>query len=251
MHKLLLELNVHFPYQSSVNLLLGEYKVSFISRLVDFLLEGDEQSSWNLVEIYKNGELLLDSHLFYTAITDAMYEVGKLWEKNYITVAQEHIASNVCVLLLNKYSLLSDKIYKEEEKGLQKKNKALFLCIEGEEHSIGCRIVSNIFREHGWNTRYIGANVPFQECVSYAMSWRPKVIGLSASILYNIPNLVKTIETLSKLEDKPDIIVGGRLTTLFDIKSYCEEEFVVIRNLIELNEWLLSYKNCKNIYVFN
>ena len=47
------------------------------------------------------------------------------------------------------------------------------------------------------------------------------------------------------------MIVGGRITILFDIMSYCKEDAEKTRMIAALNEWLLSYKNCEKTYAIN
>ncbi len=82
--------------------------------------------------------------LFEQILTRAMRHVGELWELNEISVADEHIATNVCQLLLSRYA--TEKIEQRQEfvPELWTKPKAMLFCIEG----IIDEVVQGIYEEY-------------------------------------------------------------------------------------------------------
>jgi methanogenic corrinoid protein MtbC1 len=65
------------------------------------LLEGDVQKSWLLIAIYiEEGHSSTD---VYTFLIEAMYEIGKRWQENKISVADEHLATATCDYVITSY----------------------------------------------------------------------------------------------------------------------------------------------------
>jgi methanogenic corrinoid protein MtbC1 len=127
----------------------------------------------------------------------------------------------------------------------------MVFCVQGEEHSIGAKMVSSIFKESGWDTRYLGANLPVKDSVIYANIWRPDVIGISLSLIYNLPTLLECLKELNQLDYNPEIIVGGRITSLYQLKNYCPSNIVVIEDLYQFRSWLKANKLCERAYAYN
>lgn len=158
---------------------------NLVRDLANFLLSGDEHSAW--AEISKLIDQGYDRLFIYenlNLLTRVMRYIGKLWEENEITVAEEHIASNICGYVLSKLGE-GTEIKKNQPPG-----KVMMFCIEGEEHNLGLRMVHNVFREHNWDIRFFGSNIPVQDAVLFANKWRPDVLCISISIVYNLPNLI-------------------------------------------------------------
>lgn len=218
-----------------------------IKELVNYLLIGDESGSWNLISNWIMGKESVT--LYENILAEAMRLVGDLWEMNEITVADEHVASNICNLLISRYTQELDIINQQQPLTItEPERKAMLFCIEGEEHSIGMKMVSSLFKEYGWETRYLGANLPVHDAIIYANKWRPNVIGISLSIVYNLPKLIEFFNEINKLEYSPQIIVGGRITSLYRLENYCPSDVVIIKELHSLNTMFLENKLCTHTY---
>ncbi|MBM7661571.1 methanogenic corrinoid protein MtbC1 [Bacillus mesophilus] len=212
-----------------------------LRQLVDFMLQGDDESAWNFISFSMNGK---DRVYFYKEIlTEAMRYVGELWELNEIKVADEHIASNVCHLLIARQLAELPK-----QNQIELSFKGMFFCIEEEEHSLGIRMVSSLFKEHGWNTRFLGANLPVKDAIIYANRWRPEVIGISVSIVYHLPKLIQFLNEINQLVYEPEILVGGRITSMFEIENYLPHNVQIVKDLNQLNQLLIESKLCKQLF---
>ncbi|WP_373323212.1 cobalamin B12-binding domain-containing protein [Alkalihalobacterium chitinilyticum] len=134
------------------------------------LLKGDIHSSWKI--IHNLDQIGMNScYIYDQALRNAMYYIGDLWKNNEITVADEHLATGTADIILTRYIL--------EKKGMEPSKRALFFCIEGEEHVLGLKMVSSFFKEKGWDTQFLGANLPLEYVVYSAKKWKPSVIGIS------------------------------------------------------------------------
>ncbi|MFC5732436.1 cobalamin B12-binding domain-containing protein [Cytobacillus gottheilii] len=213
-----------------------------VKDLAGLMLKGDEHGTW--VEISK----LIDEgydrlYIYEMLVTKVMRYIGELWEENEISVAEEHIASNVCSFVLSKVGE-SAAVEKKKSPG-----KVMMFCIEGEEHSLGLKMVHNVFKEHSWDIRFFGSNLPVHDAVVFANKWRPDVLCISISIVYNLPNLIRLVEQIDQLDYQPKIIVGGRVSTMYPLNDYLKSKTVVLKDLVEVNDWLVNNRISSRDYV--
>ncbi|MCD7035176.1 cobalamin B12-binding domain-containing protein [Metabacillus sp. GX 13764] len=201
-------------------------------KLGELLLSGKVNSAWQYLNEKTSQETFSSS--FYEVIREAMYYIGVQWEENAITVADEHVASQVCKnLLVYKQHLNARQHHYNQKSGIRK---AMFFCVEGEQHDLGIQIVSNIFEEYGWQTKCLGADLPLEHAVSYAQKYRPEIIGISANIAYYLPLISNYIEELEKLDFYPTIMVGGRLAANYDLEFHCPPNVMIIQDLRQLED---------------
>lgn len=207
-----------------------------VSKLSHVLLEGDQHGAWECIskEMASGADSL---YIYESVITAAMVEIGKMWENNKITVADEHLATSTCDFLLSQYYW---KITKSKEIS-SKNKKAMFLCLENEQHFLGLKMVAQLFGEADWETRLLGPNLPLEYAVKAASEWKPEVIGISFSILYHAENLSEYIETLERLPSRPVVLVGGRLISTYPFHANGSKKTVMLNCLSETKAWMENY----------
>jgi len=99
-------------------------------------------------------------------------ELGVRWEKNEISVAQEHFASGAI-----RRRLLHVADGWERGDG----RVALLACAPGEQHDIGLVCLGlSLHSYHGWRVKYLGADTPFPDIARAARFIRPDVVVASA-----------------------------------------------------------------------
>jgi MerR family transcriptional regulator, light-induced transcriptional regulator len=201
--------------------------MTHIEALASCLLEGDPDKAWACIENYPESAR---PDVYHNLMTPAMRHIGHLWETNKITVADEHLATATCDFILSR---LAYGIGKETSAG-----KAMFLCLDGEQHYLGLKMVDSLFKEHGWETRYFGPSLPLEYALHTAENWKPDVIGLSVSIVYHLPKLQQYVDAFSRLPENPAVLVGGRLTDLYNLRPHCKEDTVILRSLPETERWI-------------
>lgn len=212
--------------------------------LSQLLLEGDQDASWELLEEEKKASK--DSlYIYEHIIASAMRQIGHLWETNKITVADEHLATSTCDYLLARYMW---------QKGMEQPissigKKAMFLCVENEQHYLGLKMASQLFIEYGWETKFHGPNLPLEYVKKAAEEWKPDVVCLSFSILYHAEQLRPYIKELEELPSHPAVIVGGRLLSQYDFDRYGSERTIFLKNLENVKDWLDRHLHGVNSYV--
>jgi MerR family transcriptional regulator, light-induced transcriptional regulator len=193
------------------------------------ILKGDVQS---LTELYTSSiQSKVDSLTFYESVVKpAMYRIGDLWEKNQITVADEHLATASL-----KYFLAS--LFTPYEVS-ERHPKGLLFCIEGEQHSLGLELTNEIFKEQHWNTRYLGANVPVKDAVTFVQAWKPQAVAISIGMTTSISLLKKCLEEIEKVQPDITILIGGRLISHYNLDFLKKESITTFHDLRELNDYL-------------
>jgi len=132
------------------------------------------------------------------------YEVGRLWHTRQISVAQEHYCTAATQLAMGQlYPLLNS----QQRNG----KRVVSISVNGELHEVGLRVVSDLFEADGWDTVYLGANVPAQSALKAIEEHRPNILLISATMTFHIPALEKLIRLIrsSEAAAKCRIIVGG------------------------------------------
>jgi len=120
---------------------------------LDAVLSGDRGKANSLVLEAFNAGLSI-SDIYIHVLQPVQYEIGRLWQTNKITVAQEHFCSAVTQLIMS-------QLYYPHICGGEKNRGAMVgLCVSGELHEIGMRMVADLFEMTGWNVCYLGANMP-------------------------------------------------------------------------------------------
>lgn len=196
--------------------------------LAHYFLQGNENEAVKYIDdlLTKYPKL----YLFEDIITPAMYYIGELWEKNEISVAEEHLATGVCDYVLTRL----DYWIQQQDPNTKK---VVLLGAEKEQHYIGLKMVANYYREKGWEVRYLGPNLPTNHAIKLFNKWKPDIIGISAALTYRLPALKNSIETFRQLKWEPDILVGGRITKGNDLSSLEGERTHIIKSLKHLNQF--------------
>ncbi len=71
--------------------------------LIEQLLTGQQDEAWNVFDSFINKTNYQKALVpILMVLTDAMRHIGELWERNLITVADEHMASQACLELLTR-----------------------------------------------------------------------------------------------------------------------------------------------------
>ena len=169
------------------------------------LLRGDHTACLDIArETVGNSR---DIEGFYLHIIQpSMYEIGMLWERASISVAQEHLASAIVSRIMAAVNMtaLESKPHK---------CKAVISSAPNEFHEIGAWMIADVLTCEGWDIRYLGANTPHDALMDLLKSFKPDHLGLSVTMAFNVE---KVREMIREIKNDPSlksisIIVGGRV----------------------------------------
>jgi methanogenic corrinoid protein MtbC1 len=170
---------------------------------VDALLAGQRHRASELVlGAVKTGVGVKDVYL--GVFEPAQHEIGRLWQMNEISVAQEHYCTAATQLVM---SQLYPYIFAGERNG----RTLVATCVAENLHEIGVRMVSDFFEMEGWDTFYLGANAPAESIVRAVAERRADVLALSATLA---PHVRAVIDLIAAVRSSPrcanvKVLVGG------------------------------------------
>ena len=174
------------------------------------LLDGDHQRALTIIN-----QCIDDGHTFVEVelhvIQSALYDIGEKWQRSQVTVAQEHMATAIVQSVLTAGLLRSPPLVSIGKR-------VLLACVEGNNHSVGLRMVTDAFLLAGWDVQYLGASVPTSALVLQVAEWKPDLVGLSVSFAHQL-RVVK--EVIAKMSEqlggaKPAVIIGGLAINRFN-----------------------------------
>lgn len=176
------------------------------SRYVQSQLAGDCRAALRLVEDEALGNGMTIPEVQLRVVQPAQEEIGRLWEANKISVAQEHLATSISQVVL---SHLYPRLPREPSNG----KLAIVACVEGEMHDMGGRIGADFLEMAGFDVRFLGANVPTKDLLAMVNSTNADLVGLSATMSFHVPAVISAIEALRSVkgEDFPILVGGGVL----------------------------------------
>jgi MerR family transcriptional regulator, light-induced transcriptional regulator len=166
------------------------------------LLKGDKAKCTQIVEDLISQKVEVKD-IYVDLFQRSMYHIGKMWEQGQLSIADEHIGTEITKSLMNTFAskFAADK----------KVNKtALISCIDKEYHELGARMAADVFELNGWNTYFLGACTPTREIVKFIEIKKPDVVGLSFNFYMNVLRLFEVIDNIKKHFPAQQIIVGGQ-----------------------------------------
>ncbi len=183
------------------------------SRFLDALLGADHTEALAMARKVKNAE---DFEFFLLCVIQpSMYEIGRLWEKGKISVAQEHLASSIV-------SRVMSQLYSAIVAVKPTKGRAVITAAPNELHELGAWMVSDLLELDGWQVRYLGANTPMEDLMELLEDFRPQLLAISVIMPFNLDEVKKLITAIRNKESLRGIkiMVGGRVfMTVPDIWS--------------------------------
>ncbi len=142
--------------------------------------------------------------LYMSIFEPCLREVGRLWHTGAISVAQEHYTTAAIQYIMSTF-------YERLFAGTVSNGRTvLAACAQGELHEMGLRMVADLLQADGWDTVYLGANLPVEALVSEACRIKPDIVALSATITANLPWVRAAISALrASGAAGSHILVGG------------------------------------------
>jgi methanogenic corrinoid protein MtbC1 len=205
--------NTIIPYLESLLLLDDEMREkarevpkSFINNDKEYnlqilflsLINHDREKSLKLLESFHGKkELSFASDI----ILPLMYEVGRYWEMDKISVADEHqISALISNFIASKHGVKTGTVEKT----------ILITPAPNEFHEIGALLLSEEFRNQGWKVEYLKAGTSKEEIYQKIADTNPRIIAISIALILHARFLKELVTNLKKEYGEIPIILGGK-----------------------------------------
>ena len=149
-------------------------------------------------------------HVAVHVIQPAMYEVGRRWQDNSVSVAQEHLATALSQTWMARARAQATAA---PDNG----GRALFACLAGNHHVMGMRMVADAFELDGWTTHNLGADTSFETLRAKVRQIRPQLVGFSVSLPQHLRGVREAVADLRAELGAgcPRLVVGGLVINQF------------------------------------
>jgi methanogenic corrinoid protein MtbC1 len=167
------------------------------------LLRGERRIASRLIlDAVEGGASVRDIYLH--VFERCQHELGRLWQMNLLSVAQEHYCTAATQLIM---SQLYPYVSAAEKNG----RRLVATCVAGDLHEIGVRMVSDFFEMEGWNTFYLGANTPTASVLETLAEREADVLAISVTITPHVRAAAGLIDAVRSSNDSAGvkIMVGG------------------------------------------
>ena len=162
------------------------------------LTDGDIQGTLRIYENYI--KIFSASDFFDKILKPVMYKIGEKWASGTISIATEHVASNVAQTLV--------KIIMDRVSGTASKKKIMICVPLGEEHHLGCDVLETYLSVKGFKVYNMGTSMPTESLLSFIETNKPDVVLLSITLEDNLAAGQRLVKKIKEHVDIP-ILVGG------------------------------------------
>ena len=160
---------------------------------MELLLKGKRRQAGEIIdELVKKDTPIPDiyEHIFQAT----QYEVGVLWQRNIITVAHEHYCTAATQLIMSR---LYPQIFSNKKKGF----KMVACSVTSELHEIGIRMISDFFEMDGWDTYYMGSNMPDNHLIEALRENEANLLAISVTLPIHLNKAKELIRKIKEMDE--------------------------------------------------
>jgi len=175
---------------------------SLRARYLAAQLAGDRGEAQRIVVDDGLGEGFTVDELQAAVIEQAQKEIGRLWEQDRISVAEEHLATAISQVVLSQL-FVRGKL--EPRNG----RKVVVACVQGELHDFPARLVADALDRAGFEVRFLGSDVPTDSLCALVEKEKPALLALSVTMSFNLANVAAVTRAVRAGGQRLMIAVGG------------------------------------------
>lgn len=191
----------------------------------DCLTNGEQDEMVKIYEAYTKSST--PDEFLERILRPVMYEVGDKWAAKKLSVASEHIASNMAHDLVK---IIGQRITRSNGRG-----KILVCTPPGEEHNLGCNILESFLQSKGYRVFNLSPSAPTESVISFIIDNNPDTVLVSITLEENIKAGQRFVKKITEKYDGP-IFIGGQAlenkNLKFDGTAIPEKSLVKIYNLL-------------------
>ena len=142
--------------------------------------------------------------IYSRVITPALVSIGDLWCNKKISVAGEHLATQIVLSHLDRLS--STFAWGDRRSSFR----LLVACVEGERHWLGARMFTDLCLSHGWSAEFLGPDVPSDALIDMIDKRAPQVVALSATMAPGAEHARRLVRAIAALPSPPRVVLSGQ-----------------------------------------
>lgn len=170
-------------------------------RYLESLVRGDARGAEAAVDAARAGGWS-PARVYLEMLAPAQVEIGVRWETQRITVADEHLATEITLRQMDR---LRPSLVHEGGGG----GRAVVACVEGDPHAVGARMLADFLLMDGWAVDYLGAATPTRDLVVFVRQRGPDLVAVSVTMQDRLDATMEAVRALHALSPAPAVLVGG------------------------------------------
>ena len=146
---------------------------------------------------------------YLDVIAPAMREIGELWERAEITIADEHLATAITRRVL---ATLAGRLPRAQL-GAGEPPPGIVVCGCGPEdnHALGAQMLADFFQAAGWTVLDLGPVTPAESFAAVAAIHGADVVAVSTSLPEHLDGARAVRRALDGMPNPPLLAVGGHV----------------------------------------
>jgi methanogenic corrinoid protein MtbC1 len=170
------------------------------TKLFSSLTEGSLKDTMNIyAALITNNSL---DQFYEKVMTPVMTEIGYLWSEGKLSIATEHVASNIAHSLVK---VIAD----ENRKCKKEKGKILLTTPVGEDHNLGCNVLDSFLASKGFTTFNLSPSTPAESLIEFIKTIQPDALIVSITLEDNIRSGQRMVKKIHEAYKKLPIFIGG------------------------------------------
>ena len=140
-------------------------------------------------------------------VAPALHDIGALWERNQITIADEHVATWVAQRLLSTVAPALRLVSTLERETV------LLAAPAPERHTTALMMAEAVLRGAGYQPVFLGAGIPVAALADAVARHRPAIVAFSTTMAFPL-ELEAALRTVLEQDPQVRLLVGGTSSAL-------------------------------------
>jgi len=177
--------------------LIGQLRDKLFTSLTD----GNLKETMNVYTSFVSNNSL--DKFYERVMTPVMTKIGQLWSKGKLSIATEHVASNIAHSLVK---VISDDFRKSKyDRGV-----VILTTPVGEDHDLGCNVLDSFLTSKGFTTFNLSPATPSESLIEFIKTARPDALFVSITLEDNIRSGQRLVKKIHNEYKKLPIFIGGQ-----------------------------------------
>jgi len=182
--------------------LLEDASVSYL----EHILQGEQEKAEAVVTgLVAAGVEIHDIYVHVLQV--AMAAIGNLWSSVDASIAEEHRATEITAGVIERVRLSSPR-------RLVHGKRVTVVCVAGEQHTLGAKMIAELLYVDGWAVDYLGPNVPADSLIQFITRTNPSLVAISMVLSDNNGTASAILAAVRiAIKDVPILLGGPAIST--------------------------------------
>jgi methanogenic corrinoid protein MtbC1/DNA-binding XRE family transcriptional regulator len=140
--------------------------------------------------------------IYLEILAPAQAELGSLWRRKRLSVAQEHLATEITLHAM-------ERLRQAFDAGARLGPRVVVTTVAGDTHVVGARMLADFLLMDGWTVDYLGANTPTRDLVAFVRQRGAELVALSVTRTEFLSAASEAAIALRRLSPAPKVLIGG------------------------------------------